>query len=65
LSGLLHDVYTMRSSRRSVATATADAAVMRQRYRPVSLELNMTAWFRAIVHATVAPISQIETSHID
>jgi len=47
----------MRSSRRSVATATADAAVMRQRYRPVSHELYMTA--------TVAPITHIETNHID
>jgi len=55
LSGLLHDVYTWRSSRQSVATA--DAALMRQRYRPVSHELNMTP--------TVAPITQIETNHID
>jgi len=30
----------MRSSRRSVATATVAAVVMRQRYRPVSQELN-------------------------
>jgi len=44
LSGLLHDVYTMRSSRRSVATAAA--AVMRQRYRTVSHELNMIGFVR-------------------
>jgi len=44
LSGLLRDVYTMRSSQRSVATATVAAAVvMWQQYRPVSHELNM-AW---------------------
>jgi len=44
LSGLLHDVYTMQSSRRSVATAAA--AVMRQRYRTVSHELNMIGFVR-------------------
>jgi len=43
LPGLLHDVYTMRSSRQSVITATAAAALMRQRYRPVSQELNMAS----------------------
>jgi len=36
-----------------------------QLYRPVSYELNMTAWFRAIVRVTVALIIQIETNHID
>jgi len=42
LSSLLHDVYMMASSQRSVATATAAAAVMRQRwFQPVSHELNM------------------------
>ena len=45
LSGLLHDVYTMRSSQRSVATATAAAAVMWQWFRPVSiLGETIVAW---------------------
>ena len=49
LSGLLHDVYTMRSSRQSVATATVTVAVMRQRFCPVSHELNMIGFLRLSV----------------
>jgi len=48
-SGLLHDVYTMQLSWQSVATATAAAAVMRQRYHPVSNELNMIGFVRLSV----------------
>ena len=48
-----------------VAAIGVAAAVMRQLFCPVSQELNMTAWFRAIVLATVTPITQIETNHID
>jgi len=45
LPGLLRDVivYTMWSSRWSVVTATAAAALMRQQYCPVSHELNMAS----------------------
>jgi len=47
LSGLLHDVYTMRSSQRSVATAAA--AVMWQQFHPVSHILNMISFVQLFV----------------
>jgi len=39
--------YAMQSSRRSVATATVTAAIMRQRLRPVSNELNVISFVRS------------------
>jgi len=44
VSGLLHDVYMMRSSRQSVATATVTAALMRPQFHPVSHEIKTFNW---------------------